>query len=309
MLAEASPPSRVPPPLRGSPGEWLFEPKMDGLRCLAVRNGREVTLCSRNNLPFNSRFGVIASEVAALPAGNFVLDGEVVAFFEGRPDFAVLQQGNAASVEYWVFDLPWLLGRDLRHLPIEERKSLLAKAVPESEHVKVVGEISGAPQQLYDEACKAGWEGLVAKRAGSPYRAGRSPDWWKLKCGCRQEFVIGGFTAPGGSRTAFGALLLGYWQGDELAYAGKVGTGFNETTLSQLLARFVRLERPTSPFATRINEKLARWVDPELVAEVGFTNWTPEGRLRHPSFLGLRPDKVSRDVTREPCGPGAAPRS
>jgi len=309
MLAEASPSSKIPPPLTGKQGEWLFEPKMDGLRCLAVRNEREVNLRSRNNLSFNGRFPLIASELAALPAVNFVLDGEVVGLSGGKPDFAALQQGNASATQYCVFDLPWLLGRDLRQLPIEERKSLLVKAVPESEHVKVVSGLSGDPRALYERTCLDGWEGLVAKRAGSPYRAGRSSDWFKLKCGCRQELVIGGFTPPRGARTAFGALLLGYWEGCELRYAGKVGTGFNEATLRDLLAKFLRLERSTSPFAARVTEKGARWVEPELVAEVEFTNWTLEGRLRHPSFLGLRPDKVSRDVVREDCGSRSAPRS
>ncbi|HMK96475.1 MAG TPA: non-homologous end-joining DNA ligase [Acidimicrobiales bacterium] len=292
------------------PGEWLFEPKMDGLRCLAVRNGAEVSLCSRNNLSFNARFQVIVGEVASLPVTNFVLDGEIVGLAGGRPNFAALQQGNAEAIELWVFDLPWLLGEDTRHLPIEERKDLLVKAVPESAHIKVLKvlkvlkALSEDVAELYERSCQEGWEGLVAKRAGSPYRAGRSADWYKLKCGCRQELLIGGFTAPAGSRTAFGALLLGYWEGGRLMYAGKVGTGFDERTLRSLLAQLLGMERASSPFAAPVAERGARWVEPELVAEIAFTNWTTEGRLRHPSFLGLRPDKASHDVVREPCGDG-----
>jgi len=304
MLAQAAPAAKVPPPLASHRGEWLFEPKMDGLRCIAVRNGGEVSLLSRNNLPFNARFPRIVAAVAALPVDNVVLDGEIVGMSRGKPDFGALQKGSAERVEYWVFDLTWLFGKDLRQLPIEARKALLEKAVPESAGIKVVKQLEGDPHGLFDGLCQQGWEGLMAKRVGSTYRSGRASEWYKLKCGCRQEFVIGGFTAPGGSRSAFGALLLGYWEAGELAYAGKVGTGFNEASLGDLLARMLGIERRESPFAERVGERGARWVEPELVAEVSFTNWTVEGRLRHPSFLGLRPDKPGRGVVREDCGPG-----
>ena len=290
-------------PWAGNAEDWVFEPKLDGLRCIAVRNGHQVNLCSRNNLSFNARFPDVVKAVAALPATNFVLDGEIVALTDGRPDFGALQQGQAGTVEYRVFDMPWLLGQDLRHLPIEERKKLLSKAVPEGPFVKLVRSLHGDPGGLLERICQEGWEGLVAKRAGSPYREGRSGDWYKLKCSCRQELVIGGFTEPGGTRTGFGALLLGYWQQGELVYAGKVGTGFTQASLSQLRAQLAGLERPSCPFGARVVERGAHWVEPELVAEVAFSNWTVDGRLRHPSFLGLRPDKASADVVREECGP------
>jgi bifunctional non-homologous end joining protein LigD len=310
MLAHARPTtgSQSGGPLGARPGEWLLEPKLDGLRCIAVRNGGTVTLFSRNRLSFNTRFPAIVKALGSLPATNFVLDGELVGLQDGRADFGALQQGSAAAVEYWVFDLPWLLGQDLRHLPIESRKTLLAKTVGPEPTVKVVPILQGDPRQLLDQTCQEGGEGLVAKRSGSPYREGRGGDWYKLKCGCRQELVIGGFTRPSGTRSGFGALLLGYWRDGELAYAGKVGTGFTQANLKDMLAMLVPIERPSSPFATPVPERGARWVDPQMVAEVAFSNWTREGRLRHPSFLGLRPDKASEDVGREDCGPGPGAR-
>jgi DNA ligase D-like protein (predicted ligase) len=319
MLAEAAPPgaalTKVLP--TGPPGEWLLEPKLDGLRCIAVRNGREISLFSRNHLPFTARFPTIVDAVASLPATNFVLDGEVVGIVDGSPNFGglqanfgalqanfgALQAGEAPSIEYWVFDLPWLLGQDLRHLPIEERKNLLTQAVPAGGPIRLVPALEGDARQLFEQACEQGWEGMVAKRAGSVYREGRSAEWRKLKCTRRQEMVIGGFTEPRGTRDGFGALLLGYWEQDGLVYAGKVGTGFTDATLRGLLRALLKLERPSSPFASPVTERAAHWVEPSLVAEVSFSNWTRDGRLRHPSFLGLRPDKASRDVVREESGP------
>ena len=250
MLAQAEPPvaSAAKGPLTARAGEWLFEPKLDGLRCLAVRNGRDVSLFSRNELSFNDRFPSIVSAVRALPATNVVLDGELVGMIDRRPDFGALQHGSAPDIEYWVFDMPWLLGQDLRHLPIEERKGLLVKAVPDEGAVRVVPTLDGEAGELFTAACAQGWEGLVAKRAGSLYRAGRSSDWRKLKCECRQEMVIGGFTEPQGSRDSFGALLLGYWEGDDLVYAGKVGTGFTRATLHELYNALSERERSSSPF-------------------------------------------------------------
>ncbi len=310
MLAQADPVgnSNGRGPLAGSAGEWFFEPKLDGLRCIAVRNGSDASLFSRNELSFSERFPTVVSAVKALPATNFVLDGELVGMIDRRPDFGALQHGSAADIEYWVFDMPWLLGQDLRHLPIEERKGLLAKAVPDGGVVRVVPSLPGDAVDLFAAACQQGWEGLVAKRAGSLYRHGRSSDWRKLKCECRQELVIGGFTQPQGTRDSFGALLLGYWEGKALVYAGKVGTGFTRATLHELYGAMAGLERPTSPFSAAVVERGARWVEPELVVEVAFSNWTRDGRLRHPSFVRLRPDKASRDVLREECGSQPAGR-
>ena len=304
MLAEAGAEAaeRAGGPLAAEPGKWLIEPKLDGLRCIAVRRGEEVKLYSRNRLSYDERFPELRRELASSPVDNFVLDGEVVAGVGGRADFAALQEG-AGEATYMVFDLLWLLGRDLRDLSIEKRKALLDKALPKTAHVRPLRPLAGEPRALLERACQEGWEGLVAKRAGSVYKAGRSHDWLKLKCGCRQELVVGGFTPPRGARAGFGALLVGYWEGDKLAYAGKVGTGFSEDELRRLAAKLKELERPTSPFATPVGEKEARFVEPELVAEVTFAEWTPDGRLRHPSFIALRTDKPARQVVREDCRP------
>jgi bifunctional non-homologous end joining protein LigD len=303
MLAQAEPLPAEPENATVLPadreGAWLFEPKLDGLRCLAVRNGQEVELWSRNQLSYSQRFPALVEAVRSLGAGNFVLDGEIVAMVDHRPDFAALQQGGSEEVEYWCFDLLWLLGTDLRHLAIEDRKSLLRQLLANGDHVKAVDALRGDPAELLAKACQDGWEGLVAKRSGSAYHGGRSADWRKLKCGGRQELVIGGFTEPRGTRSGFGALLLGYWEGGELRYAGKVGTGFSERTLQELSAKLAGLERLSSPFAGGAGEKGAHWVEPQLVADIAFSNWTKEGRLRHPRFLGLRTDKASRDVARE----------
>ncbi|MCL6091329.1 MAG: non-homologous end-joining DNA ligase [Actinobacteria bacterium] len=282
-------------------GGWLFEPKLDGLRLIAVRNNTETHLWSRNGLSLNARFPDLVEAVLNLSVDNVVLDGEAVALVGGVADFAALHQGCADDVEYWVFDMPWLLGEDLRDLPLEQRKALLEQAVPEGRHLKLVRPVRGDPELLMERACREGWEGLVAKRLGSAYRGGRRPEWLKLKCSCRQELVIGGFTPPKGVRRGFGALLLGYWEQGRLVYAGKVGTGFSERTLGDLYEMLAQAQRPSSPFATAVPDKAARFVEPQLVAEVAFSNWTPDGRLRHPRFLALRTDKASSEVLREPC--------
>ena len=285
--------------------DWVYERKLDGLRCLAVRNGDEVELWSRNHNPFTARFPHVAEDLARVPAPNFSVDGELVAF-DGR-DFvgfeALQEHDRTMAVVYCVFDLVHLLGKDTRELPLRDRKKLLAQAIDSDEDIRVVEELDGDPTGLLDHACRSGWEGLIAKRVDSVYSAGRSSDWRKLKCSASQELVIGGFTEPHGKRSGFGALLVGYFDGDGLRYAGKVGTGFSDKTLDELHAELVRRERDESPFADEVREKTAHWVEPELVANIGFTEWTREGRLRHPRFQGLRPDKPARSVVRErPAG-------
>ena len=302
MLATLSEPSSWLP--RAAPG-WIYERKLDGLRCLAVRNGDEVELWSRNHNSFTARFPAVVAAVAELPATNCTLDGELVAF-DGR-DFvgfeALQQHGRTMRVVYCVFDLLHLLGKDVRDLPLRDRKKLLAQAVDPGQDLQPVEELSGDPARLLEDACRKGWEGLITKREDSVYRAGRSTDWRKLKCSASQELVIGGWTEPHGARTGFGALLVGYYEGDRLRYAGKVGTGFTQATLRELYSELVKRERKTSPFADPIRERSAHWATPNLVANVAFTEWTRDGRLRHPRFEGLRPDKPAKSVVREqPAG-------
>lgn len=305
MLAQ---PMRFPAeagPLRS--GDWVYERKLDGLRCIAVRDADRVELWSRNHLSWNRRFPELLRAVATLPVPSFVLDGEVVAFAGDRTSFQLLHTGGEGAETVLVaFDLLYLLGRDTRPLPLTERADLLRRTLATAGAtgpLRVSERLEGEPEDLLAAACAHGWEGLMAKRASSPYRSGRSPDWRKLKCTARQELVIGGWTEPGGARTGFGALLVGHYQGDRLRYAGKVGTGFDEPTLRSLHARLAGLERTAPPFVDPPRERGAHWVEPVLVAEIAFTEWTRDGRLRHPSFLGLREDKPARLVVREQAGP------
>jgi bifunctional non-homologous end joining protein LigD len=291
-------------PGAGAQAGWMYERKLDGLRCLAVRNGDSLELWSRNHNSFSARFPDIVAVLGNLPVDNFTIDGELVAFDgEDFAGFGALQQHSSTMpVVYGVFDVLHLLGQDTRHLPLGDRKRLLAQIVETGVHVRVVEELSGDPAQLLSDACANGWEGLIAKRRESTYRAGRSSDWCKLKCSARQELVIGGWTEPRGSRTGFGALLVGYYDEGQLRYVGKVGTGFSFDTLTALAEHLASLERPDSPFAGPIKERAAHWVEPRLVANVAFSEWTGDGKLRHPRFEGLRPDKDPATVVRERPG-------
>lgn len=282
---------------------WQYERKLDGLRCLAVRNGRRVELWSRNRLSYTARFPGIVAALAGLPADRFTLDGELVAFDGERTSFARLQRPTPSSPPiYAVFDVLHLLGRDLRRLVLPERQALVRQLLTgATATLWPVPALDGEPADLLRQACAEGWEGLVAKRLDSTYRGGRSPDWQKLKCSASQELVVGGWTDPTGSRHGFGALLVGYYDGSGgLRYAGKVGTGFDERTLRELHRTLTGLAIDESPFAERVPERRGvHWARPELVAEVSFTEWTTDGRLRHPSFHGLRADKDARSVVRE----------
>jgi bifunctional non-homologous end joining protein LigD len=285
----------------GLKGDWLFERKLDGLRCVAVRSGQRLELWSRNRLSFDRRFPDIAAALAAVPVDSFVLDGEIAAFSGDRTSFELLQSGASTATRVYVaFDVLFLLGHDTTGLPLTDRIGLLKRIVGDGgPRLRLSEPLTGDPSTLIQAACASGWEGLVAKRASSPYRSGRSSDWRKLKCSARQELVIGGWSDPSGARTGFGALLVGYFEGGSLKYAGKVGTGFDERTLHDLLITLRGLQIPESPFADQVRMKGVHWVRPELVAEVEFTEWTRDGRMRHPRYLGLRPDKAALEVKRE----------
>ena len=289
---------------RFSDPDWIFERKLDGIRCIAVRSGGGVRLMSRNDLALNGRFPEIADALAQADGDEIALDGEVVAFDGAATSFARLARRARTHVPvfFYVFDLLWLDGHDLRRLPLRARKRVLAEVVSPDDPIRLTAYRNQAGEEMYEEACAKGWEGVIAKRADSTYGAARSRDWLKFKCERGQELVIGGFTAPQGSRTEFGALLLGYHDEDgALRYAGKVGTGFDHATLRELGARLRERATPDSPFAgdEQIRERGVSWVAPELVAQVAFTEWTGSGRLRHPRFLGLRDDKPAAKVVRE----------
>jgi ATP-dependent DNA ligase len=264
--------------------DWLFERKFDGIRLLAYKRGADVRLYSRNRLLQDQPR--LAAAIAALPADELILDGEVT--------------WDRAS-GYHLFDILWLDGRSVTARPLEERRGLLQRlAVTPPLHL--VEELTG-DEAPWERARREGWEGVIAKRRGSPYEHRRSKHWLKMKCEASQEFVVGGFTDPQGTRVGLGALLVGYYDGDDLVFAGRLGTGFDGTLLRELRERFDAIELPAPPFtrAVGLPRLRAHWVRPEVVVQAGFIEWTPNGKLRHPRLLGVRFDKNPRDVVREPA--------
>jgi bifunctional non-homologous end joining protein LigD len=290
-----------------SDDEWIFEPKLDGIRCLAFRTGKKVRLLTRNKLSLNERFPVVEEAVAAQGPGNFIIDGEIAATTKGRTSFGALQQRlyvegkrGRPTLHFHVFDVLHIEGHDVQKLDVLTRKKILKAALTPGPHLKLVGHRKGAGEAYLEEACAKGWEGLIAKRASAPYQQGRSKEWLKFKCTGEQELVIGGYTDPQGARTGFGALLVGYFDGPRFKYAGKVGTGYNDKLLKSLTERMQKLEIDESPFEGKPPlRKGVHWVRPELVAQIGFSEWTGDAKLRHPRFLGLRTDKAAKDVVRE----------
>jgi bifunctional non-homologous end joining protein LigD len=291
--------------------DWLLERKLDGERCVARKDRGEVRLQSRTGKDLTGTYPEVRAAVAAQPAEEMLLDGEVVAYDHEQTSFSRLQQRlgvatpsaqllAAYPVVYCVFDLLELDGEDLTGQPLRERRARLLAAIRASGALQPTEAWRGDSQRRFEEACRSGWEGLMAKRADAPYTRGRSKDWLKLKCAWEQELVIGGFTDPAGSRSDFGALLVGYHEHGRLRYAGRVGTGYSAATLRDLGARLRQLETPESPFVeVRPVPRGVHWTRPELVAQVGFAEWTSDGRLRQPRFLGLRDDKPPAEVVRE----------
>lgn len=283
--------------------DWLFEWKWDGYRAIGFK-GTSAHLFSRGMKSFDRRFPQILKELKRLP-GHFILDGEIVILNEsGVPDFQLLQQfqkSKKGKPIYFLFDILSLDGRDLTSLPLFERKKILENLIgPNHPHLKLSRSIRGKGIHLFKKAKKLGFEGIIAKRAMSPYRFKRSSDWLKIKTKKRQEFVIGGFTAPRKSRKYFGALLVGVYEKGKLRYAGHVGGGFNEKLLASLFAELKKRVTSISPFGKQPKTNtLATWVKPQLVCEVSFTEWTQDGILRQPIFQGLRIDKPSYEVVRE----------
>lgn len=288
---------------RFSDPSWIYERKLDGIRCIAIRDGNNVTLLSRNDLKQNDRYPELVQALENERCDQFAIDGEVVAFEGSETSFAKLARRGQEYVPvfYYVFDIVWLEGHDVRKLPLRTRKRLLRDALQFHGNVRWTQHRNRDGEAFFKEACRKGWEGLIAKRADSPYVATRSRDWLKFKCEHGQELVVGGYTEPRGSRVEFGALLLGYYDDGGLQYAGKVGTGFDTETLHALAAQLKKLGRQDSPFEKpgEIKERNVSWVEPKLVAQIGFTEWTRDHRLRHPRYLGLRDDKDASEVVRE----------
>jgi len=301
-------------------GDWLYELKFDGIRAIAIKNGRKVSLISRNENKLNERFPEIAEAVKSLPVRECVVDGEVVALDEeGRSSFQLLQalemEGRKAPLRFYIFDLLQLNGKSLLGLPLEQRKQVLVKICEDlGDPIRYSGEISGDVKSLLAEVKRRGLEGLIGKQRNSVYEPGRrSGSWIKLKTVHQQEFVIGGYTPPAGSRKYFGAVLVGYYEGGKLKFAGKVGSGFTAKSLSILYKKFREEEWDDCPFVdlpskqggewvqgiTPSMMKKMHWVNPKFVAEIKFAEWTRDGKLRQPVFLGLREDKSPTEVKRE----------
>jgi ATP-dependent DNA ligase len=299
---------------RFSGPEWLFERKFDGIRLLAYKRGASVQLFSRNRLP--QHLPAVAAAVAALPVDDTILDGEM-AWDPSTPDHALTAGGHSG---YHVFDILWLNGRAVTSLPLEERRALLGRlpfGAP-LQHVALVEH-----QKPWELASHQGWEGVIAKRRGSPYEHRRSRHWLKMKCEASQELVVGGFTDPQGARVGLGALLVGYYaprpgsgrperqskdDGDDFVFAGKLGTGFDTKLLLDLRRRLDAIEIEATPFTKGISlprrssgsaKAGTHWVRPEIIVQVAFIEWTVHGKLRHPRLLGVRFDKNARDVVRE----------
>ena len=318
--------------------EWLHEIKYDGYRIgCRIRRGR-ITLLSRNGKDWTAAFPEIADAAAALDVDDTLLDGEVAMVLpDGRTSFQALQnaasgEGSRSSLVYFVFDLLRLNGERLERLSLEDRKRRLHKLLGRrpstslraprasvegrKERIRYSAHVDGNGDSFFAHACKTGLEGIISKRRDQPYRAGRHGDWVKTKCVQRQEFVIGGFTDPEGSRIGIGALLVGYYDGSRLIFSGKVGTGFTHTLARDLRRKLEQIEDDTCLFHPPPPGRLGRhahWVKPRLVGEVVFTEWTGDGKIRHPSFQGLRADKKPQEVRREqPVAPpekSAAARS
>jgi bifunctional non-homologous end joining protein LigD len=293
-------------------GDWLYEVKHDGYRMLA-RFSDEVRLFTRSGKDWTAKLPHLAAALKKLKLRDTWLDGEIVVpGADGRSSFQALQNafelGRDREIVYYVFDAPFLAGQDLTRLALKERKARLEKKVKFSGPVRLSEHLTGEAKEVLEHACKLGLEGLIGKQADSVYMSGRSRSWIKLKCRQRQDFVIGGYTAPGGARTGFGALLVGFHdRAGKLQYAGKVGTGFDERLLQTLTRRLAALKKPDSPFENPPREKGVTWVRPGLVAEVAYTERTHEGILRQASFMGLREDIPAKSVGDEKAQPPPAP--
>jgi bifunctional non-homologous end joining protein LigD len=294
-------------------GKWVYEPKLDGVRALIYVNGGQVRIYSRNRKPLDSAYPELVEALEPAVRGDAVLDGEIVAFDSERgvTSFSRLQQRmqlrdpvrarrSQVPVYLYLFDCLFYEGVDLTALPLVDRKAVLRDVVWFDDPIRFTPHRTTGSAVMLREACAKGAEGILAKRADSRYVSARSTDWLKLKCVHQQEFVVGGYTAPQGSRERLGALLVGYYDGKALRYAGKVGTGYDRRTLELLYRRLLPLHRESSPFSEGpAPAGDIQWVVPKLVAQIGFSEWTTAGLLRHPRFLGLRDDKAAREVRRE----------
>lgn len=311
-------PSWIPPMLATltkdyfSDPHWIYETKFDGIRIIAYRNGSKIRLMSRNKQLLNSNYPELVKALLKQKSDSFIIDGEVVALQRTKSSFEKLQKrmknSNPTAQEikktplyYYIFDMMYVDGYEIIALPLLARKKLLKKIISFKDPLRYSEHKIEKGLPFFKATCHKGLEGIMAKQAESTYQTKRSRDWLKFKCVAEQELVIGGYTEPQGSRTDFGALLMGYYHKGKLHYAGKVGTGFDQATLQELGKKLSKLRRSKCPFAhdDTLPKKNIAWVNPKLVAQIGFEEWTKGGKLRQPRYMGLRTDKKAKDVVRE----------
>lgn len=291
--------------------DWIFERKFDGQRCLIFKSGSRVTLKSRNDNIINNSYPELADAVKKQSIDQIILDGEIVAFQGSSTSFSKLQnrlgivdpekaRATGVKVFMYIFDVLYIDGYDVTHLPLITRKALLKKCFTFKDPLRFTTHINEKGKEYLKKICPLGWEGIIAKRRESVYAHKRSLDWLKFKCVANQELVIGGYTNPQKSRVGFGALLVGFYKNKKLIYAGKVGTGFSDDFLAAFIKKLQKIETKKNPFSTdEMKTKDTHFVRPILVAEIGFEEWTRDNKLRHPRFQGLRTDKKARDVVQE----------
>jgi DNA ligase D-like protein (predicted ligase) len=292
--------------------DWIYEPKWDGQRCLVYSKNHQVKLTSRNKKNINITFPDIEKDFEHQKNTNFIVDGEIVAFKGKNTSFSELQNRmnvkNPKKIQkllkqkvfIYLFDILYYNGYDVTHLPLIERKKLLTKVIQFKGCIRYTPHIKETGLAYFQKACKKGWEGVMAKNSKAPYQSKRSKDWLKFKCIQEQELVIGGYTEPQGSRIGLGALLVGFYQNNQLHYAGKVGTGYNVQTLKMLIAKLKKIESSKCPFQKGNPPKeTVHWVKPQLIAEIGFEEWTKDNKLRQPRYLGLRQDLSPKEVVKE----------
>jgi len=295
---------------RFSDPQWIYEPKYDGERALTYYRNGQIKILSRNEHNLNKTYPDLGEAFQGQSADSFIVDGEIVAFEKNISNFSRLQQRLGVKeislkdalkdpVYYYLFDILFLNGFDLRNLPLKARQKLLRQGIMCKDPLRLTEGIIKEGVNFYKSACQKGWEGLIAKRLDATYQARRSPDWLKFKCHRNQELIIIGYTAPKGTREDFGALLVGYYDDKKLHYAGKVGTGFSRETLASLKKKMDKHISLKPPVEERVREQHITWLKPSLVGEFDFTEWTKNGKLRHPRYKGLRDDKDAKEVVKE----------
>lgn len=293
--------------------QWIYEHKFDGVRCLAIKKNGKVTLYSRNKNVMNTSYPEIARALEQEKSDNFTIDGEIVAKEKGLSDFELLQsrinlqnvskiaqREKLIPIAFCIFDIIYVDGYDIRHVPLLARKKILKKLLRYNKVLLYTEHVVDKGIEFFHKACKSKWEGVIPKKADSIYEGRRSRNWLKFKCIMKQELVIGGFTTPKGSRSDFGALLVGYYDKGKLKFAGKVGTGYTQEILRMLGKKMRALEIKKCPFSN-YDEPTAgvHWIKPKLVAEFQFANWTRDNKLRVGRYKGLRTDKNAKDVVKE----------